>query len=300
MRKLLLLLTIGMLYTACQKDYYLEDLQNAEAQIESLNMRISGLRTDVQNITSDWHNAVHDFNVVTHELEITNAQLEQLLMENESLTSNNLDLMETVVSLEEEVAELLLEVQWRTEALDRAAVTRDEQHNEAQETIGRLTDRIFLLEAEIAALRPQLPQSSTPVNSQPTVDEVNAQLIADAAAFNAIHNPPLSEQINQPQPETQAPTTICRIKIFNISDPRSTRNDGCAIPSVSGVAYHDGAGDEPVTGDRIYRNNDCESPITFDGGDQWYKITYGFGSSTQIWVIQVSSSGEVLNESRCS
>ena len=150
MRTIISILIGITLFTACQKDYYLEDLQAAEAQIAQL-----------QSTVNDFSNQVNDLN----------NQLAVSLDNNDSLTDELSDANNTITGLNNDVVELNLIID---------DLTAQNASNTLE--ISALNDRIVELEEIIAELTENITVLTSLLSNKETII---AQLQSDLAYAEA-------------------------------------------------------------------------------------------------------------------
>ncbi len=138
MKNLLLLFTVGALFIACQKDYYLEDLQNAESQIERLNSTVSDLNSKLNDANADITSLNSEVAGLLQDLTIANSTIESLEGDKQGLTDE-------VAVLEAEAMALVDNIESLSSELANA-------NQSSADTIEGLEDTIVDLEAEILSL----------------------------------------------------------------------------------------------------------------------------------------------------
>ena len=99
MRKLLLVLTVALGVVACQKDYYLEDLQEAERNIEQL-------QSINQALTSDLNDQIATNESQAAQLLDLQYTINDLTINIEDLEGVNEDLLSNIVALDLEITQL--------------------------------------------------------------------------------------------------------------------------------------------------------------------------------------------------
>ena len=105
MKKVLLTLVVALgLTTACQKDYYLQDLNDANARIEALQGQLNDLSVELQK-------SIADNNAKAEELAALETQILDLNIEIEQLVALNLHKDAQIEGLLEKIDTLSIEIE---------------------------------------------------------------------------------------------------------------------------------------------------------------------------------------------
>ena len=207
MKRLLLML---FLLVACQKDYYLEDLQVAESRIESLFTTTSNLQGEIDALTStnkELNDAIQELRGIISELEEDIVTLEKEgLLKDDQIAALQQELADTLellavanLQIEEyqaEIADLLEEIseaQNRIDELDHQLSQSNAQNasleaerTELQAMLDSYISQVSQLTSNIASLGNSISQY------QSSLEDVRQQL-ADAIAAAA--DPKLAQDV---------------------------------------------------------------------------------------------------------
>ena len=149
MRKLITLLTIGLALTSCQKDYYLDDLNEAQAEIARLENNISSLQSALTTAQAEETRLEALLYTATQDLEQSRqAQI--------NLGNINGELNATIASLNAQIADLMAQLSGMRSELSEAQadLTAAQQNNQAN--VDALNSRIASLQAEISSIEPEI------------------------------------------------------------------------------------------------------------------------------------------------
>ena len=152
MRKSILLIAGLIAMTSCQKDYYLDDLNDAEAQINYLNNVVRNLESQINTLEAQANaDAIHIADL-TESLRIARLSIR-------NLTNANTALGEQITAHETEIARLLAllaELNDQLDELRSELVTMRSNADASQEEINRLSTQIVNLETTIDNFVPEI------------------------------------------------------------------------------------------------------------------------------------------------